>query len=305
MPPEEIAQTALRFVPGTGPVEIRRIGSGLVNESYRVARDGRTYALRVPAPGSSLLGQDRSWECRVLERAAAHGLAPFIERCVPNEGILVARWAPGRAWTSELARQPSNIEKMARLARRVHALPVPPEPRVVNPAGWIAFYREALARRGRAPPPRSGRSPVVDALADEHLAALEQPSREEAIARGGVLCHSDLHVQNLVEADHGLVLLDWEYAHVSEPLWDLAGWSCNNDFGGSLRAQLLAGYLGRDPPGQDPARLDRLVWLYDYVCVLWSELYLNAHGGAADEGILLRAQTVIRRLEHEPGGRAR
>ncbi len=48
----------------------------------------------------------------------------------------------------------------------------------------------------------------------------------------GVVCHSDLHPMNLICGAESLILLDWEYAHVADPLWDLAGWSANNDLRG-------------------------------------------------------------------------
>ena len=94
-----------------------------------------------------------------------------------------------------------------------------------------------------------------------------------------MLCHSDLHAANLVSGEGGLMLLDWEYAHVSEAFWDLAGWSCNNDLAEESRRLLLASYLGRTPRDEETERLEHLAWLYDYVCVLWSELFA-ARGGA-------------------------
>jgi thiamine kinase-like enzyme len=126
---------------------------------------------------------------------------------------------------------------------------------------------------------------------------------------GPVLCHSDLHTLNLVErggpteASHGaLVLLDWEYAHAADPLWDLAGWSANTDLEGELEQDLLAQYLGRTPAPDEQSRLRRLKWLYDYVCLLWSELYLKLHGGAgkaaSEDGVAKRARLLAARLMH-------
>ncbi len=40
------------------------------------------------------------------------------------------------------------------------------------------------------------------------------------------------------------MLLDWEYAHASDPFWDLAGWSANNDFEEALQHDLLGGLPG-------------------------------------------------------------
>ena len=41
------------------------------------------------------------------------------------------------------------------------------------------------------------------------------------------------------------MLLDWEYAHVADPLWDLAGWSANNDLEAQIQWSLLTHYLGK------------------------------------------------------------
>jgi thiamine kinase len=290
----ELERLALRHVPGEGAVVINRLVRGLLNHSYRVERGGCRYALRVPLPNAPELGLDRGWECRVLERAMAAGIAPPIECCDPRQGILVTRWVDGAAWTAEEARRPVNIEKVALFARRIHALPVPPAARMMSPGAWIAHYQEALIGTGVGAKHRQ----ELNSGLETRLAALALPPPPAA-----VLCHSDLHAQNLIAADHGLVLLDWEYAHVSEPFWDMAGWTCNNDLGAESRRLLLQSYLGRPPATDEETRLQALVWLYDYVCLLWGDLYLRLRKGAAADGIGARAELLAARLQVEPGGR--
>jgi thiamine kinase len=303
MLPDEIERLARRYVPGEGAVAIERLGSGLVNESYRVARDGGVYSLRVPVTHAAALGLDRGWECRVLACAMAAGIAPIIECCEPLPGILVARWVEGRSWTLEQVRLPENIGKLAELARRIHALPVPQTARRMSPAAWIAGYQETLIRRGVEANQLlagSGRH-LIDLRPglETRLAALAEPP-----AAAAALCHGDLHAQNLIAGGHGLVLLDWEYAHVSEPFWDLAGWIGNNDLGADSGGLLLASYLGRQPTAGENTRLKELVWVYDYVCLLWSELYLKLVAGPAGASISARAQFLAARLRRESGGRA-
>jgi aminoglycoside phosphotransferase (APT) family kinase protein len=70
MLPDELRLFADRHVPGAGPVEIQRSGGGLVNETYRVLRDGATYAMRVAAANLYALGVDRDWEAQVLKARA-------------------------------------------------------------------------------------------------------------------------------------------------------------------------------------------------------------------------------------------
>jgi thiamine kinase-like enzyme len=287
--PEELA---LRWVPGGGPVTLKPLAAGLVNDSYRVERDGRVYSMRMAADVPEL-GVDREWECRVLQCAARAGLAPAIVCCEPSRGILVAEWTSGHAWTAEELRLPGNVRALTGLLRRVHALPVPSPARVMSPAAWIAHYGEAAARAGMRSAASAGLRGAADARL-EQLAGI--PSAHS------VLCHSDLHRLNLAAGER-FVLLDWEYAHVSDPCWDLAAWIANNDGTASFAADVLAGYLERPPGEHESERLRLLTWLYDYVCLLWSELYLTRRAGDPGGEVSARASTLALRLNGASGGR--
>jgi len=274
---DDLESVVSHHVPGEGKLDIHRLNCGLVNETYRVLRDGRAYALRVAAANSYDLGLDRAWEARVLERAVAADLAPVLEYCDPQRGILIARWADGRLWSPVDVRRPSNVARMAELMRRIHALPMPAPARVMSPAKWIEYYGAALTRHpdvsAETPAsPDARRARDLSAAAARRLTALSLLPGVDP-----VVCHSDLHTLNLVDRGDSLLLLDWEYAHAADPLWDLAGWSANNDFEDNLRHDLLASYTGRPPTRTEYLRLQLLGWLYDYVCLLWSELYLNLH----------------------------
>jgi len=292
MRPSDLESLAERCVPGNGTPDIRRLGLGLVNETYKVLRNGHAYALRVAGADPYALGLDHAWEARLLASAARADLAPALEYCDPQRGILVARWVEGRPWTPEDVRRRPNIARIARLARRIHALPMPLPARVMNPAKWIDYYRAALVRRRMSA--ESLVKPADPAAVDRRLTLLA-----ELPGAPPVVCHSDLHVLNLIDRGRSLVLLDWEYAHASDPLWDLAGWSANNDLEDGLKHDLLANYTGRAPTGDEWSRLQLLIWLYDYVCLLWSELYLNLRRGAAPKSVAARARLLRTRLDGE------
>jgi thiamine kinase len=283
MLPDELRLFAERHVPGAGPVDIRRSAGGLVNETYRVLRDGEVYAMRVAAANLYALGVDRDWEAQVLKAACAADLAPAVEYFDARRGILITRWEAGQAWSGAALRLPTNIRRMAGLMRRIHALPLPSPARVMSPAQWIDYYGVGT---------HSGAAAALRPTAARQLAALARlPMSAPA------LCHSDLHALNLIDRGDSLILLDWEYAHASDPLWDLAGWSANNDLEESLQQDLLKSYLLRSPTGDEYARLRMLGWLYDYVCLLWSELYLNAaREGRPDAAVASRTQLLHERL---------
>lgn len=303
VPPPETERTAARlqrlaerYVPGSGTVRIDALGSGLTNRSYRVNRNGQLFSMRIAAPRARELGLDRGWECRVLRCVSGANLAPAVECCEPRAGVLVTRWAEGSSWTVEEASSPGNIREVALLVRRVHALPLLERPRSVSPGQWIAYYRRALQRLGRDKAfegrhhrPRGG----LERMAESLIEVLgEEPSA------GSALCHSDLHVQNLLIAPSGSpVILDWEYAHISDSWWDLAGWACNGDLTAERRELLLRHYLGREPTPAQAERLRRLAWLYDYVCLLWSELYLSSRSDGGEAGRDAPREAVAARAE--------
>jgi thiamine kinase len=321
MPRRDPGRVAALHVPGTGQVEIERLGTGLVNETYRVLRDGSAHAMRLAVSNRDGLGLDRAWEARVLEGAVAAHLAPALEYCDPQRGILITRWVDGRPWAPADTRRPSNISRMADFMRRIHALPIPAPARFMSPAKWIDYYSAAALRSAPrdAGAATAGAATIPGAAATARDATVLRAAATQRLAALAalpgvrpVLCHSDLHTLNLIDHGGSLVLLDWEYAHVSDPLWDLAGWGANNDFEEPVTHDLLAGYLGRRPSGDESLRLQLLSWLYDYVCLWWSEVYLNLHhpdprtgvppgvamqGDATVAGVSARTRELAARLD--------
>lgn len=277
-------------MPGGGAVDIHPLLPGLVNQCSRVVRDGQHYSLRIAAAGSEL-GVERAWECAVRARAGAAGLAPTLRICEPQAGVLVADWVTGRAWSTMEAAAPANIDLMAQLLRRVHALEIPQPARCVGPADWIALYQSAMQSSAAQSCSSHAATPNRDfSGAAGHLASLATLP-----ARPSVLCHSDLHRHNLVIGERP-VLLDWEFAHVSDGFWDLAGWTANNDWHDIEAERLLTGYLQRTPVESDRARLRIYRWLYDFVCVLWSDLYLVQRPGTQAEALRASRDRLVTRL---------
>ena len=280
----EIERLCLAIVPGAGSIDLEALGAGLISETYRVARDGIAYTLKVAAEPREL-SLDLPWEVRVLERAASIGLAPRLVYCDLDGAVLLSRWAKGRSWVSHEARAAANVASIAALLRRVHALAIPMPAREISPLQWINSYEAALSRRT---------SPSSDPAL--RSAALVRAQALAQLPCGiGVVCHSDLHSMNLLQEGDALILLDWEYAHVTDPLWDLAGWCANNDLEAEIQRRLLTCYLGNAPISSQWQRFRLLLALYDYVCLLWSQLYLTARGEGAN-GVAERARLLDARL---------
>ena len=261
------------IVPGLGDIQIHALGRGLVNESYRVSRDGRDYALRVAVADGAAIALNRAWEAKLLNLAAEAGLAPAVRFFDGVSGVLLSDWLPGHSGADTL--------QIARLLKRVHALPIPQPPQRMTPAAWLEHYDSLGAGN------LSQRTAAHRYL--KEWAALP--------ACTPVICHGDVHALNLIRTGDTLKLLDWEYAHVSDGYWDLAGWCANGDLEAPSQRRLLSEYLGGVPDERQWRRLELLRWLYDYICLQWSVLYLNGPStGPAAAGVAQRAALLDARL---------
>lgn len=286
MQPPEIQALCRAIVPGAGAIEIQSLGAGLMTETYRVTRDQAVYALKVAAADRFSIGAEPAWEARVVGCAGAAGLAPRIIHAAADGAVMLTAWVAGVPWSESVARMPDNIRRIASLLSDVHGLDIPGVRRIIDPARWIEIYGALLRQRGQARPDPELQAAAV--LCAGEYGRLASPA--------GVLCHSDLHVLNLVQQGASLTLLDWEYAHIADPLWDLAGWCANNDFHAKLQQWLLAEYLHRAPASTEWRRLRLLLWLYDYVCLLWSQVYLGAARRDDSMSIAERARLLDARL---------
>jgi thiamine kinase len=284
MQQREIEQLCRAAVPGSGSVDIEPLGAGLLGETYRVARDGVVYILKVATEDHLEAGLDPAWQARVLERAGSLGIAPRLVFSDVAGAVRVARWVAGRSWSAHEVKAAANLQKIAELLRRVHALSVPAPPQLIAPLQWIEIYVKALSRRALKSDPALRTAALSRA---QEWATLPRPM--------GVVCHSDLHSMNVLQSHDSLMLLDWEYAHVADSFWDLAGWSANNDLEAEVQRSLLTHYLGGAPNSSEWQRFRSLLWLYDYICLLWSQLYVSLRRAAAN-GIAERARLLDARL---------
>jgi thiamine kinase len=289
MQPLDIETLARTHIPGGGAVTLQRLGTGLFNSTYRAVRDGVEYSLRVPvdtAPSPANL----AWEIRVLEEAGRGGIAPPLVRADEPSGVLLLRWVRGVSWSEEAARSREGIEKMAQLLRSLHALPIPTPAHRMDPAAWIESYTSACSSRTLS----AAGGVLAEAASDATRALKALP------APAPVVCHSDLHRLNVLERQQALgecrlLLLDWEYAHVADGYWDVAGWSANNDLPEAAQREFLSSYIGASPTELQWTRFRLQYWLYDYVCLLWIELYVRLRP-AESAAIGPRAAWLERRL---------
>lgn len=243
---------AISRIPGIEPAKARyqALGGGLSNRSWLVQTEDRKLVLRIDGPRRKELGLDRRTETAILERAAGQGLAPEIVLADAEAGILVYEYLVGRCWTRVDLENEANLEALAALLRRVHALPRSGVP--FDATGAAVRYLELIG----------GNRALLSVGQRCHEIVESSPA-----PAGVACCHNDVVAANVV-ATPELRLLDWEYACDNEPLFDLASVIGYHGLGEAQKSRLLRAYAG----GEDAElgeRLEEQIRLFDALQWLW------------------------------------
>ncbi len=219
------------------PYEAALLGGGLTNQNYRVDVDGESFVVRICGHDTELLGINRQHEhaCNVI--AAEVGIAPEVIAFFPDLGSIVTRFVRGSKIPSA---QLGTRESIARMTQTICTLHNAREfPSAWSPFRMIEEYRRTAERLG-CPLPAD-----IDALF-AHAAQIERAMYGRTgvpSAPNAVPCHNDLLNENFLD-DGAIRIIDYEYAAMGDPFFDLANFSSHHRFRDEQDAWLLASYLG-------------------------------------------------------------
>jgi len=232
------------------------LGGGITNENFRVEVDGEAFVVRLAGKDTELLGIDREHEFAAHSAAAKLGIAPEIVHFIRPEGYLITRFVAGRPIPAEDMRKPENVRRAAAALRQVHGMPAVKG--TFSAFAVVDAYTE-LGRRHHASFP-------------EDFAWLLERKREiaEAVrpeAASPRPCHNDLLNGNFLD-DGELRILDWEYAGMGDPFFDLANFAVNHEFSDEEDHILLKSYFGEVARGR-LARLKLMKVMSDFREAMW------------------------------------
>ena len=81
-------------------------------------------------------------------------------------------------------------------------------------------------------------------------------------------CHNDLLAANVIDDGARLRIVDWEYAGMGDPFFDLANFSVNVELDEGGRAALLAAYFG-EARESDLATVELMRFMSDFREAMW------------------------------------
>jgi len=244
-------------VPGWAgkPRDEQPLAGGITNRNYRVRVANEMFVARIPAQNGSLLGIDRRVEYEASRLAADCGVGPEVVAFLEPEAVLVTRFIEGRPVSDAAVHLPQTMRQVAASLRRVHHAGVVPS--AFSPFRIVEHYAETVRVRGGALPP-------------SHAPAASMAQRIERALPvvSPVLCHNDLLNANFIDDGAAIRIVDWEYAGMGDPAFDLGNFAVNHSLTDDEQAFFLGAYAG-ETSASGLARLRLMRLMSDFREAMW------------------------------------
>jgi thiamine kinase-like enzyme len=254
----ELEAAVERVWPGRA-ARFEVLGGGITNHNVKVVVDGEgPYVLRIAGENTVLLGIDRQVEHEATVAAAELGVGPEVIRFVEPEGWLVTRFIEGAPIPPERMREPGTLGRVAETLRDVHGGPAVSGS--FDSFGVVEEYL-AIARS------RGSDEPADYAWAHELARRIERVRATQVRC----LCHNDLLNANFLDDGERIRIVDWEYAGLGDPFFDLANFAINHELDEDGRRVLLEAYFG-EVRGEDERALELMRFMSDFREAMWGVL---------------------------------
>lgn len=275
----------------THDATITCMSGGMTNNNYKVTIDKTSYFVRCSCEKNSLLGIsiEQEWICSSI--ASSHNLSPravFYDR---KEAVLATEYIDSKRVVD--LHEPVTLRQFCCLMRKLHSLDEPFPARFCPFTSINTYMANALASDAYLP----------DDLFRIIIPAIDRIRRITPPCSKPVPCHLDLHSKNVLDDGQRLWLIDWEYAALSDPIFDLANVASVENYTDEEMKLLLSVYYDDRPLSQEEINhLYRMRILADIRWAVWS--YLQERISPLDEPFRSYGDTflkeALKRIETVP-----
>jgi thiamine kinase-like enzyme len=256
--------SALRRLPelAAGELTFTALSGGITNRNFLVtgARGGSKYVMRLAGNDTHLLGISREVEHAATVAAAGVGVGPEVVAFIRPEGYLVTRFIEGRPIPVDEMRTPERLRAVGSTLRKIHDGPAIPG--LFVPFRIVEAYRALAISRGVTIPPEYELAQSIARRIE--LAFLTAPVELRP-------CHNDLLNANFIDDGSRIRIVDWEYAGMGDPYFDLGNFSINHELEPDADGELLRAYSGEVRPAE-LARITLMRVVSDFREAMWGVL---------------------------------
>jgi aminoglycoside phosphotransferase (APT) family kinase protein len=267
---------------GADITELTPLSGGASRDTWRFRADGRPLVVQRQRAGDV---RDMMTEAAVVELAGRAGVpAPEVVAARHEDdgsAFMILAAVEGETIARKVLRDEEFAEaravlvpQLATALARIHSIDLASLPSTVEPADQLVHYTELLDELGQP-------HPVLELVRNWLLDHRPTSSRT-------TLVHGDFRLGNLIVGPDGLhAVIDWELAHLGDPMEDL-GWLCVKSwrFGSPRPVAGVGGYdelfdayeaAGGRPVDVDVVRWWEVLgtWKWGVMCVLQASAHLT------------------------------
>lgn len=226
---------------------VMRLEGGMSNYTYVVECQGKKYTYRVPGKfAERFVDRDDEWaNIQEVDRLGLNNVTTYVEI---RSGEKLAEYVEGTIMsTTDVV---SYNEMSVKALKKIHNSDM--KFKDYDAFGRLDTYQNYCIETGFTHP-------------QEYLDLRNKLEvlRKQYVSVTMVPCHCDYQPTNLVISGDKLYVLDWEFAGMNDPFYDIA---CYGNAGFDKALALLEAYVGRKPTEEE---LKRLYFHRAFQCLQW------------------------------------
>ncbi|MHA6686127.1 phosphotransferase [Mesorhizobium sp. A556] len=290
--PISLARDALKTIPALKDYHggIERLG-GLTNLVFAVGN----FCLRIPGKGTEEY-INRAHEAVAAREAATAGVSPEVLHFDDQSGVMVTRFIAGTQTMSpeEFRRRPGSPARAGQAFRRLHDSGAK-FPFRFELFAMIDDYLKILSTKDVALP--AGYHEVVREAEIVRAALAAHPLPLTA-------CHCDPLCENFLDTGERMWIVDWEYAGMNDPMWDLGDLSVEGKFDAAQDEEMIRAYFGGEPTLGERGRIVIYKAMCDLLWTLWGLIQLANNNPVDDfrayaDGRFARCKALMETADFE------
>jgi thiamine kinase-like enzyme len=272
---KELSQTDfLKLMPELKGLELRfdELKGGITNRLYRVrSSDGHDLVVRLYGQKTELF-IDRDVEMENIRRMASSGVTPKLVKYLPERRATIVEFIPGYVLKNADFLKESLLETIVRPIKVIHrsgaTLPL-----VFDPLAQVKRFHRVFMDLNVG---------YSEFEIEKTIHALEKIAGLAKVDPAGfVPCHNDLLADNFILVEdrdkyrEAMYLIDWEYAGMSTPYYDIADMFQEILVTREIEASILKAYWEDKDMDRHTYITDLFKPFPDIYWFLWSLIQIN------------------------------
>lgn len=238
--------------------EVTELSGGLTNINLKVTTPTGDYVARISSNKSSLLSIDRNAEFENSKIAAQIGIGAPIYDFLPDFGLLVIGYLPGKTFTSQDVA--ANLDRIAQSVKKLHSAKA-----FVRDFDMFKIQQNYL----KIVTERSFRLPEKYLDYAQHLDQMQTALK--VLDEGKVPCNNDLLAANFIDDGEKIWLIDYEYSGNNDACFELGNIYSESELSDEQLVELVNNYYGKYRP-EKVARAWLFALLARYGWSLWASI---------------------------------